>query len=103
MIIVVSVVVLIEVHSVVLYIFERLVGDTHPVFQNDDKQQSDLERLNTWSYEFMSERPWLVSDESVLSIDSGLEFEPAELTSETTAKRVIGIDSNPIILRVVRV
>ncbi|MFC6906717.1 HPP family protein [Halalkalicoccus tibetensis] len=33
-IIVVSVVVLIEVHSVVLYVFEQLVGDTHPVFRN---------------------------------------------------------------------
>lgn len=34
-IIVVSVVVLVEVHAVVLALFERLVGDAHPVFRDD--------------------------------------------------------------------
>jgi hypothetical protein len=33
-IIIVSVAVLIEVHAVILYVFERLVGDTHPVYRN---------------------------------------------------------------------
>ena len=34
-IIVVSVVVLVEVHSAVLYLFERLVGEAHPVYRGD--------------------------------------------------------------------
>lgn len=34
-IIVASVVVLVEVHSVVLALFERVVGDSHPAFEND--------------------------------------------------------------------
>lgn len=34
-VILISVVILVEVHAGVLYVFERIVGDTHPIYEDD--------------------------------------------------------------------
>lgn len=51
---------------------------------------------------FVREQLDLTSDESVLSIGCGPGFEPAELATETIAKRVVGVDSNSTMLAVAR-
>lgn len=51
---------------------------------------------------FVRDQLGLESGESVLSIGCGPGFEPAELASETSAERVVGVDSNPMMLAVAR-
>jgi ubiquinone/menaquinone biosynthesis C-methylase UbiE len=51
---------------------------------------------------FVREQLELEPGESVVSIGCGPGFEPAELASETSAERVFGIDSNPMMLALAR-
>lgn len=51
---------------------------------------------------FVRDQLDLKSGESVLSIGCGPGFEPAELATETTAERVVGVDSSPAMLAVAR-